>query len=48
MKILKEKNKASDDHVELVNAIKEKDINKALEINKIHLERSKNFIISEI
>ncbi|WP_321329451.1 GntR family transcriptional regulator [uncultured Ilyobacter sp.] len=42
------KKQASDDHVELVNAIKEKDINKALEINKIHLERSKNFIISEI
>lgn len=42
------KKQASDDHVELVNAIKEKNINKALEINKIHLERSKNFIISEI
>ena len=42
------KKQASEDHVELVNAIKEKDINKALEINKIHLERSKNFIISEI
>ncbi|WP_319371340.1 GntR family transcriptional regulator [uncultured Ilyobacter sp.] len=42
------KKQAYDDHVELVNAIKEKDINKALEINKIHLERSKNFIISEI
>lgn len=42
------KKQAYDDHVELVNAIKEKDINKALEINKIHLERSKNFIISAI
>ena len=42
------KKQAYDDHVELVNAIKENDINKALEINKIHLERSKNFIMSEI
>ncbi len=42
------KKQAYDDHVELVNAIKEHDINKALEINKIHLERSKNFIMSEI
>jgi DNA-binding GntR family transcriptional regulator len=42
------KKQAYEDHKELINAIKEKDINKALDINKIHLERSKNFIIANL
>ena len=39
---------AFQDHKAIVKAIKENDIEKALKINKIHLERSMNFIIENL
>jgi DNA-binding GntR family transcriptional regulator len=39
---------AMNDHKNLIAAIKEKDLTKALELNKIHLKRSRDFIISNL
>ncbi|GLI57509.1 GntR family transcriptional regulator [Propionigenium maris DSM 9537] len=36
------------DHKAIVEAIKEKDISKALEVNKLHLERSRDFIVGSL
>lgn len=44
----KRKIDAFDDHVKIVEAIKIKDLNTALEINKAHLEKSMNFILGNL
>ena len=41
------KRMAFEDHVELLRAIKDKNLIKASEINKEHLEKSMNFILSQ-
>lgn len=39
---------AFEDHRGIIEAIKEKDTKKATELNRVHLERSRNFIIEEL
>ncbi len=39
---------AFEDHKAIVEAIKDRDSERALELNKIHLERSRDFIIKEL
>lgn len=38
---------AFEDHLAILMAIKDKDLNRAIEINKQHLEKSMNFILSQ-
>lgn len=42
------KNDAFNDHLKILEAIKNKDLKSALEVNKSHLEKSMNFIFSEL
>ena len=50
MAIKSEKRKeiAFKDHKAITQAIKEKDIEKAIKLNKIHLKRSRDFIIKNL
>lgn len=42
------KEEAFEDHVQILEAIKNKELSTAISINRMHLEKSMNFILSKL